>query len=354
MGLRVELTVGVPVESGEQDAARTRGVIVRRWSGVMCSMGENTHSPGRGRGPNRAIFGRMAGVARPDELAAAFLVRAPEELRSVFASWAELGSTLAGVLAEARRAWPEVALDEVDFAGYVAERAAPEADKPELPVHAVDLYLAWACVGGDPAALAYFDSSVLEKTNRVLSRLGLDRADAEDAKQEVRARLFVGDGDSRPRLASYQGSGPLVSWACAVAGRQGLMQLRRQKPRAELDDDVLAATDDPYLGALRDRHRHEFKAAFQAALGDLDGRERTVLRALLVDERSVGEIAEVFGIHRVTASRWIAKIRRSLLVGTRDRLRAALDLSDTDLDSAMQLVDSQMDLSLYRLLAESG
>jgi RNA polymerase sigma-70 factor (ECF subfamily) len=144
-----------------------------------------------------------------------------------------------------------------------------------------------------------------------------------------------------------------VTWTSAVAGRQGLALIRRQKPHQELDDDVLGATDDPHLAALRDRHRREFKAAFQGAVTDLAPRDRAVLRALLVDDRGIGEIAAVFGIHRVTASRWIARIRGTLLSGTRDRLRLALSLDERDLDNVLRLVDSQLDVSLYRLLADS-
>jgi RNA polymerase sigma-70 factor, ECF subfamily len=291
-------------------------------------------------------------VSRSEQPEAAFLADLAPELRPMFEGWAELGEALGLVLAESRQRWPNVAGDDGAFARYLAERAAPSGERPELPPHAADLYLAWACLAGDAAALAHFDRAILDRTNRVLVRLGLSAADAEDVKQELRARLLLPDDGAAPRLASYQGTGPLVSWACAVAGRQALGALRRRPPVAELDEDFLAATDDPYLAALRDRHRSEFKAAFQAALAALEARDRAVLRALLVDERSVGDIALVYGIHRVTASRWMARIRRSLLTDTRERLRSALDLSDTDLDSAMRLVDSQLDLSIHRLLAE--
>jgi RNA polymerase sigma-70 factor (ECF subfamily) len=286
-----------------------------------------------------------------DPLAAAFVAALPSPLRSIFGGWPALGDALARAVVEADERWPGITGDPVQFAAYLAERTAPAGDGPELPPLSSDLYLAWACVHGDRVGLAHFDRAVLERTGRVLARLGLSAADADDVKQEVRARLLVPGHDGPPRLATYQGTGPLVSWASAVAGRQGLALLRKQRPHAEVDDDALEVTDDPHLAALRDRHRLEFKAAFQAAVGDLEPRDRAVLRALLVDDRSVGDIATVYGIHRVTASRWIARIRRQLLNGTRERLRVALALSDSDLDSAIRLVDSRLDLSLYRLLA---
>ena len=288
-----------------------------------------------------------------DQLTADFLAALPPELRSSFEIWSGLREALTGVVADARRQWPGVRLDEGEVAAYLARRVAPDEGEAALPAHAADLYLAWACVGGDPIAIGHFDRAVLERAGRVLARLGLSSADADDVKQDVRTRLLIPIDGGPPRLASYQGIGPLVAWTSAVAGRQGLALMRRQKPHAELDDDILGVTDDPYLAALHDRHRLELKAAFQAAVAGLAPRDRAVLRALLVDDRGIGEIARVYGIHRVTASRWIARIRKTLLSGTRDRLRVALALDDGDLDGAVRLLDSQLDLSLYRLLADS-
>jgi RNA polymerase sigma-70 factor, ECF subfamily len=292
-------------------------------------------------------------VLEADQLAADFLAALPSELLSTFQAWPALSEALARVVADARKQWPGILLDEGEFAAYLAERTAPDEDGATLPLHAVDLYLAWACVRGDATAVGHFDDAVLDRTGRVLARLGLSGADADDVKQDLRVRLLLPIDGAPPRLASYQGIGPLVTWTSAVAGRQGLALKRRQKPHQELDDDLLGATDDPYLAALRDRHRQEFKAAFQGAVADLAPRDRAVLRALLVDDRGIGEIAFFFGIHRVTASRWIARIRGTLLSGTRARLRLALSLDESDLDSVILMVDSQLDVSLYRLLADS-
>ena len=128
--------------------------------------------------------------------------------------------------------------------------------------------------------------------------------------------------------------------------------MRRRKPVDSLgDDDLLDAADDPELLALKARHLADFKQAFQAAVADLEPRDRAILRALIVDDRSIGEIAAVYGIHRVTASRWVSEIRHTLLQGTRKRLKATLQLDTPSLDSAIRMIDSNLELSLYRLLA---
>jgi RNA polymerase sigma-70 factor, ECF subfamily len=257
---------------------------------------------------------------------------------------------LAEIARSARTRWPDVVVDDETFAAYVAERTGEDG---ALPPCAVDLYLACACARGDAAALRHFNREVLARSDRVLARLGLSRADADDVMQEVRTRLLVGAAGEPGKLVSYQGTGPLAHWVSAVAGRQALGAMRRTRPTAEIDDDLLLdADDDPQLLVLKTRHRGEFKAAFQAAVAELEPRDRAVLRALVLDDRSVFEVAAVYGIHRVTASRWIAKIRATLLRGTRARLRASTELADRDLDSWIRDVDSGLELSLYRLLAD--
>src|SRR5262249_13038770 len=118
--------------------------------------------------------------------------------------------------------------------------------------------------------------------------------------------------------------------------------------------DLLDAADDPELHTLKNRHGAEFKQAFQAAVAELPARDRGILRALIVDARGVTEIAAVYGIHQATAYRWVSEIRHALLEGTRARLRDKLRLDDPSLDSAMRLIDSNITMSLDRLLHEAA
>jgi RNA polymerase sigma-70 factor (ECF subfamily) len=126
---------------------------------------------------------------------------------------------------------------------------------------------------------------------------------------------------------------------------------RRRSPESLDDHDFPDAALDPELGAIQARHRTDFKQAFQVAVASLSPRDRAVLRALIVDDRSVGDIATLYQIHRVTASRWLADIRRTLLRETRRWLKDRLALDAPSLDSATRMLDSQLDVSLYRLLA---
>jgi RNA polymerase sigma-70 factor (ECF subfamily) len=219
----------------------------------------------------------------------------------------------------------------------------------------VELVLAAACLHGDAGAIRVFHKEMFERVDRVLARLGISGPDADDVKQDVRTKLLVAaEGDAK--LALYHGTGPLAHWVASVAGREALGAIRKRKPTEAIgDDDFLAdASDDPQLQALKTRHGADFKQAFQAAVAELEPRDRAILRALIVDDRSVNEIATVYGIHRVTASRWVSEVRQNLLVRTRNQLRDRLALDASSLESAIRMLDSNLELSLYRLLADSA
>lgn len=261
-----------------------------------------------------------------------------------------LDTSVTETIAAARARWPGIDVDEAAIAASFA------SDATALPPFAVELVLARACLQGNEIAIRVFHREMFERVDRVLARLGVIGADADDIKQDVRAKLLlVGDrGDAK--LALYQGTGPLAHWVASVAGREALSAMRKRRPLQELgDDDLLAdAADDPRLLTLKTHHSADFKQAFQAAVAELEPRDRAILRALIVDERTVGEIANVYGIHRVTASRWVTEIRQALLQGTRKRLRQSLQLDEPSLESAIRLLDSNLDLSLYRLLADAA
>ncbi len=251
-------------------------------------------------------------------------------------------------LQTARTRWPGISIDDEVFVQNVLDRAPDE-----IPPFLADLALAAACLRGDGAAIRYFTGEMFDRVERVLGRLGLTSADADDVKQDVRTKLLLGDS---AKLAQYQGTGPLAQWVASVAGREALGAMRKRKPSDALadEDELLDAADDPALRTLKNLHGAEFKQAFQAAVADLEPRDRAILRAMIVDDRNVNEIAAVYGIHRVTASRWVSEIRQALLKGTRARLRTKLSLDDSSLESAIRMIDSNLDMSLYRLLHDAA
>lgn len=286
-------------------------------------------------------------------MATAFLSSIDDDLRPIYEALDDLEERLADSLQASRLRWPNVQLPDESFASFLGQRICASDGQPNLPVASSDLYLAAACLQQDESALTHFEDSVLGRIQSALSRFGLSEQDADDLRQDLRERLLVGTTKSDPVLSRYLGTGNLVHWVRAVASRQALASLRGKRPETSLEDAVLEDPSDPITTQLKEQYRDDFKQALHAAVTTLEPRERMILQALVSDARSVGEIAKLYDVHRVTASRWVAKIRRQLFSRTRDNLRKRLKLTEDELQSVVRMIESQMEMSLDRVLQTS-
>jgi RNA polymerase sigma-70 factor (ECF subfamily) len=243
-----------------------------------------------------------------------------------------------------RVALPELDVDPSAFVAYVRERCPDGVATP----HAVDLYLAFACREGQPRALQVFDRTFGTELDRALR--GRDTRAAEDAKQILRQRLFVGPP---PKIAAYSGHGPLKRWLRVVARRILLEVVENREPIAD-EWEIAAlpvAGDDPELAYFKARYRADYKHAFETALAALDPRARTVLAQYHVDGLTVDQLGALYAVHRATASRWVTEAQKQVGQRTLALLRERLGLSPEDLGGVTRLVRSQLTLSLSRLLA---
>ncbi len=252
----------------------------------------------------------------------------------------------------ARGVHPGFMVPLADFAAFVAARLEDGAPAEDV---AADLYLACGCARGDEAALSAFEATLLSQVPSFLARIDASRAVADEVKQRLRERLFVGQGNGAPKIAEYGGRGRLASWLRVVTIRTAL-NLKSRKAEGRTEDeqaaDALLADRDPELEYLRERYRQQFHDAFVAALETLEPRERTVLRMHLADGLNIEGIGQMYGVHRATVARWIASAREHLFQATRRRLRGELGLSATEFESLVRLVRSELDVSICRLLQE--
>ena len=92
---------------------------------------------------------------------------------------------------------------------------------------------------------------------------------------------------------------------------------------------------------------------FQATLAALPADERTVLRMHYLDGLNIDRIGVVFNVHRATVARWIARTRDALLAETKRRLGERLRVTGRELASLMGLVQSQLDVSIGKVLEKS-
>jgi RNA polymerase sigma-70 factor (ECF subfamily) len=265
----------------------------------------------------------------------------------------ELESQLATIVETVKRSWPAIALSEERFLEHLAAHLSADVDL--LAIKSADLYLACACLERVPAALLAFESTHLSELRGTLLRMQTPQDQVDDAIQTLLRRLLVAEGEGRPRIAQYSGRAELKSWLRVAAVREVVSQQRKLRRERPLDEMLLEASSDPTnleLEHLKQKYRAEFKVAFERALASLESRERNILRYQLVDGLNIDQIATIYGVHRATVARWIARTREDLLSGTRRALVDALKLSDSQVDSIFRLIQSNLDISFQGFLGE--
>jgi hypothetical protein len=75
-----------------------------------------------------------------------------------------------------------------------------------------------------------------------------------------------------------------------------------------------------------------------------------LLRLHLVERMGIDAVAALCAVHRATAARSIVRAKETLTARVRARLMARWRIGDGDMAALKELVDSQLDLSLTRLL----
>ena len=296
----------------------------------------------------------LVSAVEPEKRMVGWLVRAAPELAPAAGRHEGLESILVDAVARGRAAWPSLAVAPETFVTTLAIAVRGNDDLPdaiaELAVE--DLWLAQACATGEPAALDAFEAACTPTLSGALRKMGLAPDVIEEVLQQVRAKLFVA-ADGQPKIATYSGRAPLTSWVRTIATRVALDRLRRDDS-AFSDDDALAsmpdASDTPELAHFREQYRAEFKLAFEAALATLDVRERNVLRHHFVDGLTTEEIGTLYGVHKTTAFRWLESARVVLSKRTRANFCQRVKVVPSELESILRLVQSQIDLSLSRVL----
>ncbi|MEM6993509.1 MAG: RNA polymerase subunit sigma-70 [Myxococcota bacterium] len=275
---------------------------------------------------------------------------------------AELGAALDAFEARATRAVPDVKTDASALARTLAPRLV-SSDRPlELlaTLDAEEIWLACACSVGDPVALRHVERRYIAPLAVALRPMKLGDARRDDVLQAVRRKLLVPDADGAAKLADYAGRGRLAALVRVVAVRTALDEIRVEARRVDRVageapevDALMEGALSPDLELIRARHRDAFKAAFQAAIADLSSKDRGVLRLHLRDRLNIDDIAALHDVHRSSAARWLKDIRAALGKATRARLRAQLSMSRDEMDSMFRALDSQLDLSFSRILADA-
>jgi RNA polymerase sigma-70 factor (ECF subfamily) len=274
-----------------------------------------------------------------------------------FVPGSELDARLRGAIADARAHWPEVRVgDDVVLAHLsraIERGSAPAVEDWLAPGAMRDLYLACACAAGDPTALSTFESQYMGHLDVALRRLGIEQVVIDEAKQNVRIAILVGEADRPPRIADYSGRGNLDGWLRVIAINAARRILRGRGDTVapeEVSFEALADDRHRELDFLKATYREQFKKAFQTALGGLTPRDRTLLRQHYMLGMTIDQLSTIHGAHRATCARWIEKCRETLHKRTRDDLVRSLQVDRAEFESIWHLIESHFEVSVRRYL----
>lgn len=261
----------------------------------------------------------------------------------------DLGARLDAIVAELARSAPDLSVEAealvVALAGLPARIDALHEDA------ALEVALALACARNEAAALARFERDYAPVVDQTLRAMKLAQDLREEVAQEVRAKLLVADGGP-PRLVGYAGRGSLRGLLKVTATRAALTALRKLGREAPGDEAILdrSGERDPELAFLKERYRGVFREAFEDAVGALSPRDRNLLRLHFLQKVTLESLAEMYGMHRATVVRHLAKIREALERATRRGLRERLGADGREVEEVMTLIQSRFDVSVERML----
>lgn len=290
-------------------------------------------------------------------LQAAFVSALPEEARGTFADVADLDDQLAAMVAVAEDSAGGLSPTPEQFVAHVARVVAKNAAADALKgLKAADLYLACACAQGDRRALDVFDSEFGRDVDLAIARSGNVNLTKDEFRQALRNKLFVPRQGKPPKIADYAGRGDLRAWVRVTAVRMivDIVRSKNADREVSVEAEMLGAmpspTEDPELDYIQRVYKKEFKEALREGFANLTPRERNLLRHQVIHGLNIDQVGAIYTVHRTTAFRWIEKARKALLHSTKDALMGRLKVGQSQFQSIMRVVQSDLDLSMRRIL----
>ena len=267
------------------------------------------------------------------------------------------GPSLDLLVQKARAHYPDIALSPERFAAFLAARvpSAVEQSAELDTLHIEDLYLACAYGMGIPTAQERVEAEHLSRIGRRLSRMAVPQLAIADILQELRCRLVeLHDPDAGGR--GYSGRGSLGGWLFVAAVRTAERRLVRTRQELIEHEATLGARDrlaraiDPEMEHQLQSCKETFESAMREGLAALSSRERNLLRYHFLEHFSIDRLAEIYGVHRATAARWIARAQKHLADETHARFAAKIPLAADSMPRLLELIRSKLDLNLSGVL----
>ncbi len=254
-------------------------------------------------------------------------------------------------------AWPDFVVDAAEF-GRTLLAAWRRTDR-SVPAHKLavtDLYLALACLKHDPSALQVLDRRLRDVA--LLLRSQANESQLEEAIQRSRERLLISAHGKAPKLALYNGRGPLSAFVRIVVLNvlRNLISTegpqRNHREPGERDGHIASSLDvERRFGAIDQQVK--FKEAFRAAVRALPLRDRTLLRLSVLEGLSIDELAPLYKVSRATVARWLSSARDALALTTKEHLQEYLKLDEVEAQRLLESVKTGFELSLSDVFRDS-
>jgi RNA polymerase sigma-70 factor (ECF subfamily) len=173
---------------------------------------------------------------------------------------------------------------------------------------------------------------LIKQHNRRLYRIARsvvrDDADAEDVLQEAYVRAFSG-------LDGFRGEARFGTWLARIVINEALGCIRRRRPTIDFtlisDNAAVSAQVIPFPSASRGKDpettmaQNQFRALLERAIDKLPNGFREVLIARLIEEMTVEETADVFGILPQTVKTRLFRARALLRAEMEKHIGAVLE-----------------------------
>jgi RNA polymerase sigma-70 factor (ECF subfamily) len=175
--------------------------------------------------------------------------------------------------------------------------------------------------------------TIMQRNNRRLYRMAravvLNDSEAEDVVQEAYVRAFTS-------LHQFRGDASIATWLSRIVLNEALGRLRRRRPTLDLEtidnrpqsqaQVIPFPLATPQLDPERIMAQREIQRLVEQAIDDLPEAFRIVLIARIIEEMSVEETAELFGLRPETVKTRLHRARALL----KDALKKHIDSALTD------------------------
>jgi len=173
--------------------------------------------------------------------------------------------------------------------------------------------------------------TIMQRHNRRLYRMAravvLNDSEAEDVVQEAYVHAFAS-------LDQFRGDSSLATWLSRIVLNEALGRLRRRRPTVDIgtienqppSQAQIIPFPTPQLDPERAMAQREIQRLVEQAIDDLPEAFRIVLVARVIEDMSVEETAELFGLRAETVKTRLHRARALL----KDALKKHVDSALTD------------------------